>query len=125
MDLRYKKYVGKTTFFFAIFLHKIIPFAIYRFNNLFNIFKKRKKGRIYNVESCLCTAELRLPTCRTCRMPHKLQPSPHPPFRGQYTGRPVPPSSAHMSLRMRLEPGSELEPELRSRQTTKYPLQPR
>ena len=27
MDLRYKKYVGKTTFFFAIFLHKIIPFT--------------------------------------------------------------------------------------------------
>ena len=24
----YKKYVGKTTFFFAIFLHKIIPFTL-------------------------------------------------------------------------------------------------
>ena len=41
MDLRYKKYVGKTTFFFAIFLHKIIPFTISKLDYRFVIGKKQ------------------------------------------------------------------------------------
>ena len=43
MDLRYKKYVGKTTFFFAIFLHKIIPFT----NDIIFVGKWQRKDVVF------------------------------------------------------------------------------
>ena len=35
MNPWYKKYVGKTTFFFAIFLHIILPFTRVKYYNIF------------------------------------------------------------------------------------------